>query len=148
DAPARGAQPDAEVDVVEGDRQLFVESPQLLKHRPADHDAGRGRARHVLLQGAAAEIPGASARLPVTGVAGDAAKSQNNSGMLDAVVRIEQQRSGGGDAWLRHSRRQALEPLRCDDCRIVVEKAQEIAGRLACSPVVNPGIVEWTIRMD
>jgi len=104
-AVSRRADAQAQVDIVEGDGKTLVEPPHVVEHGLAHHEAGGGDRRQFLRQPQAPHLPGGSARLADVGMAGHAVEPQDDAGVLDAVVRVQQHcahRAHAGANGLRH----------------------------------------------
>src|SRR5216684_7596362 len=94
--PSR-AQAQAEIDVVEGDGQLFVEAAHG-EVRIASHQKTRGgEGREVLRQARPAEISFRVGGEVLVAVARDAADAEDDAGVLDGAVGVQQARAHRAD---------------------------------------------------
>ena len=88
DAPTCGTKPDAEIDVVEGNRKPLIKSSQLEEDIAPYCHASRRYAREILLETGPTEISSSSAGVAVEGMTGDSAQAENDAGVLNGVIRV------------------------------------------------------------
>ncbi len=127
DPPAPLPQAHAEIDIIVGDAERFVEASDLLKRLAPQPHAGRRHARKVLLQRGAPEISGAAARHLGMGVAGDPAfpEPEGHAGVLDGPVGIIQHGADRAHAIELQARDELFEPVGGHHLDIVVHQAED-----------------------
>ena len=138
-APQRFA---AERGVVERDLEMFVEPADLLEQRAADGDAGASQGGHFARDAGKAEIAGGVRGEADEAVAGDAADAEDDAGVLDRAVRIEQLGADDADPGRPRPPGHGLQPAGLDDFGVVVEEQQHILGGGGGGDVVEMGVVE------
>ena len=131
----------AQIDVVEGDRQRLVEAADLFEHGSAHAQARGGDGRKRLGEARAAEVPVVPA-LPAQMRVCREARHQHQARMLDGVVGVPELGSDGADLGALRVRDQLGEPVRGDDLDVVVEEDQVIPPRLPRGFVVDAREIE------
>src|SRR6266498_3429806 len=94
DDPVAGlTQPQAKIDVVESDREIYViEAADLQVNIPSDYRASGGYCGQILCWMRASKVPWLVPHSDVC-VTSNSARAQNHSTMLDRAVRIPQPRA-------------------------------------------------------
>src|SRR5438045_518234 len=83
--------PDAEIDVVESYRQVpLVQTAHLLVDRFAHREAGPSDGAQALREKGTPEVALGIARAPAEDVSGHPVQSEQDAGVLDRLVRVEQ----------------------------------------------------------
>ena len=73
----------------------------------------------------------------------DASKSQDNTRMLDRIIRVIKLRSHSRHVFLLAVLEHFFHPVRCQDLHIVVQEKKILSLRFLRSEIVDRGIVEF-----
>ena len=76
-------------------------------------------------------------------MARDALHSQHNSGVLDPAIVVVEFRTCSTDSGLQDMPHQLGQPISCDDLGVVVQEADDVAGRLSYCSIVDGRVIEW-----
>ncbi len=109
-AQAALAQPQAEIDVVEIDGEALVEPADLVPMRPRHREASGGDGGELMDETQPAEMIAMIGRQPPVEMPGIAAGADDDAGMLDRAVGIEQLGADRADTGLDRLDRQRLKP--------------------------------------
>ena len=132
----------AERGIVEGDLEALVEAADRLEERAADSDAGAGEGGGFARDAGEAEIAGGVGGQADEAVAGDAADTEHDAGMLDGAVRVEQLGADDADAGGSGPAGHRLEPAGLDDLGVVIEEKQDVLHGGGGGDIVEVGVVE------
>src|SRR3546814_8531853 len=80
--------PQAQVDVAEGNAQSFIQPADFVVNRRPHHYTSSGNGTQRLRQPRPRLVAGITTRRPRIRVTGNAADSQHDAAMLDGVVRV------------------------------------------------------------
>ena len=140
--------PEAQVDVVVGDGKCLVEAAEGIEFRSLDHQAGTGHGDPVVFQQVAHEISGGVRRLLQEGMHRSVCQVQN-AGMLHQVrTGIEQLRSHRADMRKLGVAGHALQPVRRQQFRVVIQEQQRVALCLGRPQIAQFGVVERHLMAD
>ena len=144
-----GADFQAEVDVVEGDGEVFlVEAADLVENLFADEETGGSDGAVVLDEAGAVEDAFGAAVEIAERVAGDAAEADDDAGVLHGVVRIVEHRADTADLGAQGLRDHLVEPVGVDDFEVVVEEAEDGALGLLGGEIVDRAVIERCVVGD
>ena len=125
DAIAAGGGAQAQVDIVVIDRELGIESTQIVPRGSSDGQAGSGDRADVA--GHAQPGPQSGLFLESADVSGMPA-IHHHARVLDGFIGIEEERSDNSYIRTRGLGKHALEPIGRDRKDVVVEEAENVAG--------------------
>jgi shikimate 5-dehydrogenase len=90
----------AQVYIVESNRERFVEAADVLEAVSLYSHASGGDSRHFLNQQGTAFIAGVSAGLPRVSVTRHASYSENDASVLNTIIRVVEHGAYRPDTWL------------------------------------------------
>ena len=117
---------EAKVDIIESDLEMrFVEPPGLEIGAAPNEHARRGHGGKFLDENGAGKIAMIGPRQTLVRVRRHSPAPEDDSGMLNMVVRIKQPRADCADPRLQRLAYHLLQPIRIDNCQVVVQQGDE-----------------------
>jgi len=126
-----------EIDIVERDPQIAIETANLMEHCPAHRKTRRGYRREVLLQQSAAKISRIVALTAEVDVPSNTAEAQNHACVLHTPTGINKLRPDCANLKATSVDDQMSQPIRGDDFSIIIEEKEHIASRPFRRPIVD-----------